>query len=322
MEINMSCYCKNKLPETKIAVIHPCEHFLHDECVSNLLKKCPYCKINIQKITLHDNVKYLKNERIKINHKSISPIYNLKLNYNNIFYASVKLCALLNEIITISSNCNLDNTLYKIMETLKIKIKINDNTKKNKVMFKDKITWIKKEDDNCKKIIISNHTNDFDGLIIYYLFRCGFIASDFINNDSIGSIVSKKCKLLTFKRGATTGMVTKIKEYLNEHKIICIFPEGAYACNDTILKFRSGAFYSNDIICPITIKYENEITDGNLQSSLLKLLSLNQDNHITVNINDFEYGPFNDSKIEEIRNNMASQLKYSLSNVSNKTIKD
>jgi hypothetical protein len=53
-----------------------------------------------------------------------------------------------------------------------------------------------------------------------------------------------------------------------------------------------------------------------------KLINSTHEKIVEVNINDFEYGPFNDEKIENIRHNMAKQLNYELSNVSNKRLID
>lgn len=76
----------------------------------------------------------------------------------------------------------------------------------------------KKKDNERKLVIISNHSHYIDSIIIYYLFRCGFVSGDFINKTDIGRIIATKLKLLIFKRGVDTNMVEKIKLYLNDQK--------------------------------------------------------------------------------------------------------
>jgi len=52
-----------------------------------------------------------------------------------------------------------------------------------------------------------------------------------------------------------------------------------------------------------------------------KLFSQDKIN-VEVTINDFEIGPFNDNQIQKIRKKMAKQLKFDLSNLSTKGLKD
>ena len=176
-----------------------------------------------------------------------------------------------------------------------------------------------KNDDNQKMVIISNHGHYIDSFIIYYLFRCGFVSSDFILHTDIGKLIATKLKLLIFKRGVDVNMVSKIKEYLNESKRIAMYPEGALVNNNNLIKFRTGAFYVNEIICPIVIKYDNVIYDDDFKQMLLKVIS-QPEIVVNVYINDFHYPPFNDEKINSIRDQMALIGKFSKSNVSNKTI--
>ena len=76
--------------------------------------------------------------------------------------------------------------------------------------------------DNEKKIVIlSNHSNYLDCLILYYLFQCGFVASDFLNTINIGKILVNKLNLLVFKREVKAGgNVERIKEYFKFQLVI------------------------------------------------------------------------------------------------------
>ena len=217
---------------------------------------------------------------------------------------------------------DLINWTEHIFTSLNFKINIIDNTKNNPIAIKNnKISWKNKKDNESKLIIISNHSHYMDSFVIFYLFRCGFISGDFINQTDIGRIIATKLKLLIFKRGADTNMVNKIKEYLNEHKKIAIYPEGAFANNETIIRFRTGAFYVGENICPVVIKYNKIIYDDDFKQFLFKLITQNE---IVVNIyiNDFFYPPFDEHKIESVRNYIADIGKLDKSRVSNKNLKD
>jgi 1-acyl-sn-glycerol-3-phosphate acyltransferase len=207
-------------------------------------------------------------------------------------------------------------------ESFNIKINLIDNTNQNPIYIKNHcINWRKKEDQNRKLVIISNHSHYLDSVVLYYLFRAGFVAGDFINQIDIGRIIASKLKLLIFKRGVDKNMVEKIKEYLEEKKKIVIYPEGAFANNETMIRFRTGAFYVGETICPVVLKYDKIIYDDDFKQMLLKILS--QGNIIiNVYINDFFYPPFNDEKIEEIRNYMIGVGGFEKSRVSNKTLKE
>jgi 1-acyl-sn-glycerol-3-phosphate acyltransferase len=228
----------------------------------------------------------------------------------------------MNKLIIVNSEKDLLNTVEYILSSFNIKINIIDNTKLNPIVIKNnKIHWKNKKDNDSKLIIISNHSHYIDSFIIYYLFRCGFVSSDFINQSDIGRIISTKLKLLIFKRGVDTNMVDKIKQYLNEQKRIAIFPEGVLANNETLIRFRTGAFYVGENICPIVIRYNKVIYDDDFKQMIFKIITQNEIS-VNVYINDFFYPPFNEQKIDSVRNFMADVGKLDKSRVSNRNLKE
>ena len=69
-------------------------------------------------------------------------------------------------------------------------------------------------------------------------------------------------------------MVEKIKEYLNTvNNRIAIFPEGAFFNNNTLGRFRTGAFYTEAPVCPIIIKYNKIPYADSFNEFLLKIVS-------------------------------------------------
>lgn len=360
--VNCSCFCsKCFFTNEKILYILPCCHIVHENCFNNYILKCQYknfdnklynvikdeskdkskdeskdelkdnniklacpqcnCVINnvLTEFKIYSKKKY---NQYKIDIKSIRIDNSSTINYMILPFSIIKLTSIVNKLILANTEKELFTTIEYILSSLNIKINIIDNTSKNPIeIIKNKISWKNKEDNDKKIIIVSNHAHYLDSLVIYYLFRCGFVTSDSINQTDIGKIISTKLKLLIFKRGVDTNMVEKIKGYLCEQKRIVIYPEGAIANNQTMLRFRTGAFYVGETICPIVIKYDKVIYDDDFNKMLLKIITQNEIN-VTMYINDFFYPPFNNNKIEEVRNSMISIGKFEKSRVSNKSIKE
>jgi hypothetical protein len=340
--VNYSCFCsKCFFSNEKILYILPCCHIVHENCFNNYILKCQYKnfdhKINTSNISLacpqcNNEIKTVLTEykinskkkynQYKIDIKSIRIDNSSMINYMTLPLSIVKFTSLVNKLILANTEKELFSTIEYALSSFNVKINIIDNTHKNPIEIKNnKITWKNKEDNNKKIVIISNHAHYLDSIVIYYLFRCGFVSSDFINQTDIGRIIATKLKLLIFRRGIDTNMVEKIKEYLKEQKRIVIYPEGAITNNETMIRFRTGAFYVGESICPIVVKYDKVIYDDDFKKMLFKLITQNE---IVVNvyINDLFHPPFDANKIEEIRDHMISVGKFEKSRVSNKSLKE
>jgi len=353
--VNYNCYCsKSFYTADRVLYILPCCHIIHEHCFNDYILKYQYKKLfntkNINNINQNDNdnnnkinnhlecpfcqnrittvlTEYKINSKKKYNQykidiKSVKIDNTASINYMILPLSIVKFTSLMNKLIIVNSEKDLLNTIEYVLSSFNIKINIIDNTKNNPIIIKNnKISWKNKKDNDSKLVIISNHSHYIDSIIIYYLFRCGFVSSDFINQTDIGRIISTKLKLLIFKRGVDTNMVEKIKGYLNEQKRIAIYPEGALANNETLIRFRTGAFYVGENICPVVIRYNKVIYDDDFKQMIFKIITQNE---IIVNvyINDFFYPPFNEQKIDSIRNFMANVGNLEKSRVSNKNIKE
>ena len=344
--VNYSCFCsKCFYANEKLLYILPCCHIVHETCFNNYVIKtqyknlnihnnsnniksffllnCPFCMIKIKTVLteykINSKKKYLQ---YKIDIKSIKLDNSATINYLILPLSIIKFTSLINKLIIVNTEKDLLSTVEFLLHSLNIKINIIDNTNKNPIiMDENKICWKKKEDQKRKLVIISNHSHFLDSIILYYLFRSGFVSGDFINQIDIGRIIATKLKLLIFKRGVDTNMVQKIKEYLNEQKKIVIYPEGAFANNNTMIRFRTGAFYVGETICPVVIKYDKIIYDDDFKQMIFKLIT-QQEIIANVYINDFFYPPFDDIQIEKIRDHMCSIGNFEKSRVSNKTIKE
>ncbi len=332
--INNMCFCKTYFSynKDKLSLLLPCSHFVHEKCINeylysnvliikNLLNKieCPICKNIVEDIIPEDKIiKDKKLNQYKIDLESLK-IYDYgNLNYIFLPFTVLKLNTFLNKLIISESEKDLLDTLEIFFRSANIKINIIDNTNKNPIKFiNNKIEWKRKKDNLSNKVLISNHSHYLDSFVLYYLFKSGFVASEFINKSDIGKIIASKCNLLIFDRSKDTNMVEKIKKYLQEQKIITIFPEGAQCNHNSMLRFRTGAFYTDAPICPIIIKYNPFIWDDDIKNLILKIFTQNQIN-IDVIINDMVYPPFNPEKINEVRNFMGKVGNLKLSRVSNK----
>jgi hypothetical protein len=347
--VNMSCICsKYFYANEKILYILPCCHIIHEKCFnshilnflyrnfnnklnqlnvdnnnSQIIIKCPSCNHMINNVLTEYKINSKKKyHQYKIDIKSIRLDNSGQINYINLPLGMVKFTSFINNAIISNSEADYLKTLEYGLHLINTKINIIDNTKNNPItIIKNKIYWINPEDINRKIVIISNHSHYLDALVIYYLFRCGFVASEFVNNSDIGRLFATKLKLLIFKRGVDVNMVDKIKEYLKEYKKITIFPEGAMSNNETLMRFRTGAFYIGEAICPIVIKYDKIIYDDDMKKMLLKLITQNEIK-INVYINDLAYPPFNDTKINDVRNKMIKIGNFENSRVSNKSVKE
>jgi hypothetical protein len=323
MDINFNCFC-NELPSVSELIVYlPCRHFAHAICVSknvlNNINVCGICKNPYEKIIIEENILKSKDKQVITNYKSIKSFNNSSPYYTLTPKSLILFNTCVNKLMRLNTINDIDDFLNFVLSSFNFKIKLLDNTKKNPFIHNgEKIVW-KNEKDNMTKIIISNHCSILDGIIIYYLFRCGFVASDIINTISLGRIIVSKIKLLVFKRGEPQGMVEKITDYLNTTKNnLCIFPEGAVSYNNSLLKFRSGAFNAWNVICPIVLNYKTNFMNEDIMTELF--LAISQPKIIVdVIINDFEYAPFN---IDKIRNKMSKIGKLNKSDVSSRNIID
>jgi len=323
---NYICGCKNNFYNNEnIMMLLPCEHFIHEKCVYKLIlhnkKQCLICNTFISDIISEDIInRKLIYKQNKIDLLSIRIPNDCQINYMTLPMAIIKFNAIMNKLIITQTKEELNDLVEHIMHLCNIKINIIDNTKKNPIIYDNKtIKWINKKDINRKIVLTPTHSHYIDSFIMYYLFKCGFVASDFINTIDIGRIIAQKADLLIFRRNKDKNMVEKIKEYLKTHNRIVLYPEGALSNQNTIMEFRTGAFYTDASICPIVIKYDPFPYDDNMQKLIFKLITA-PEIKVTVIINDLFHPPFNKDSINKVRDIMAKSGNLDKSRVSNKLI--
>lgn len=321
--VNYYCICKKKyFINDKISFVLPCSHMFHSCCIQNKTN-CLICNEKIKKLL--DEDKIFSNKKYKLYQNDILSVKITNPGSINYLILPTRLMNFLVYINTLMLSEKFDDIFYGceiLFKNIGLKINFVDNTtNKNTFYIKDgQFRWTDKYK-NSKKIIISNHSSFLDTFIQFYIFKCGFIASEFLLKTSLGRLIVHVGNVLVFKRGVDTNVVEKIKEYLKKHNQIAIFPEGMMKDNnETLFKFRTGSFYAGADICPVIIKYRNYFHDDNLVQALFKILT--QDEIIVdVYIEDIEHPPFNNERIENIRKRMAKTGEFKLSRVSNRDIK-
>lgn len=306
--LNSTCHvCDYALQWRRMEVImlNPCEHLVHKACYRQQKKKniCVICNTFVSSITRLgdiDNNNYQKCVDIL----SMSNFdVNVKVKPKNVFKNAPDLFC---EIFKIMFAKGFDEgwqICKKLLTLGNIKMKINGMEK------------IKKE----PKIFIANHTCHIDFLIIFYLFKTGFLSTSTIKNNSFTKQISEIIPILTIRFGKKSNTVEKMKEYVKKFGSICLFPEGMFTHPLTIAKFRTGAFNVGYPVYPIVIKYKNKLSDTSLLDFIFKITS-DVGDFAEVFVLDPYYPPFDDVKIETIRKDMADKGNMMLSRVSNKDV--
>jgi len=325
--VNYTCYCgKYFYNNEKILYMYPCCHIIHKTCfniklLENIIK-CPLCNNNVKKVLTEKKI-LLKDKynQEKIDIKSIRFPLDSKINYMLLPGCLIKFNLILTKLINSSilfdlfSTKNLVDIADLVFKSFNFKLNIIDNTKNNPIKIIDnKITWLNNEDQD-KLIFISNHSHDADIIILFYLLQCGLVASDNAKSSYIGKLVSNKCNFICCKDGI--DIIKQIKEYLDKMKKIIIFPEGIISNNETIIRFRNEAFQLNTPICPIVIKWKDYVYDDDMMQYIFKSMTQNEIN-VDIYINDIFYPPFDQEKIDNIRDYMAQIGNLEKSRVLNK----
>lgn len=310
--INMVCGCLEFLvANNNIIALLPCEHLIHYDCIDKIKhKRCPIC---YKKLTHIKTFKEVKRDKFKS--KDDYQLYvdmravrtNEKFSSSNLRLATrvPELMIMAGQIPFIKSVENVINLADDIMDICNIKINVIN---KNKIY-------------DGRKVIISNHVNYIDPLPIADVIPCGFVASSFVRTKWATRKVVDNYPILVIKRGQKGNVVNKMKEYLDTVGDICVFPEGAISSQDTLTRFRTGAFRTDYPVQPVVIKFNPDFYTPDLNQFAYNLVSQKKI-EVTITILNPEFPPFDDAKIENIRKKMAKTGGFALSRVSNRDINE
>ena len=310
--INSRCICNQGLGwvNDNLVMLDPCEHIFHSKCIN--FTKCPICNSEIENVY---NEKQLK-KRISGNSKFYQKYVDMicmkntnRLCKKNFAQFTSNLPAIM-DIISRMPFCRGFDDGYELCESVFSLAKI-------------KLTVIGKNNIIPKKnmVIIANHTSIMDFMVMFYVFKCGFLASSSVKDTWLGKLVADIIPILFIDRGKDVNTVDRMKTYVRNTGSLCIFPEGFIVHPETLAIFRTGSFHINEPILPVLIDYKPHVLDSSISDFLQKLASQNIIN-ITVNILQPEFPPFEDDKIESIRRKMAKKGNKALSRVSNRDVID
>lgn len=310
--LNSKCLCGTGLPwkDDKVVMAHPCEHMFHSTCVEKYCKnkKCGICKIPISR--------YWSMTDKDIHHQRFSDILSMSY-YDNMsnntparFIDSIfDLATIFARLPFASNNEDGKDICQQLLAMNNVNLKVYGLNK------------IKKE---RKKVYICNHVTILELPILFYLLETGFLASSAESDNPITQKIKKVVPLLTFNRGEKNrkiNIVDEMRKFVDKRGSICLFPEGLMKHPDALIRFRTGAFNIGYPVYAIVIRHNDIITDGFLNNFMYKL-GAKKDIHIEVHVLGPYYPPFDETKIENIRHDMAKYGKLVLSRVSNRDIKD
>ena len=309
--LNCRCSCKRSLTSKKelTIMLYPCEHLMHNSCYKNLNNNvCPICSENIEKfLTLFD--KDLHYQRFV---DILSMSYYSDLSSTTMMRFTDSIFDSLSALIRMPFTNDVKGA-KKINEDI---FALNNMTMKVYGMEK-----LKKEK---KKVFICNHVSHLEFAIIYYLFETGFLAAGIVKNSKLMDEFKKVIPFLIFDRGEKNrklNIIEQMKNFVDKHGSICIFPEGIMKHPDVLLRFRTGAFHIGYPVYSITIRHIDVISDEYLHNFLYKLGGKRNIN-IEVHVNGPYYPPFSNNDIDSIRSSMAKNGKMVLSRVSNRDVDD
>lgn len=307
--INSKCICGLGLPwiRNEVIMLDPCEHLLHFKCYIKQPFVCPLCNMVIKKIIRKND--YKKDKTLVQKCIDITSMSNFdclsKIAFDQII---INLPLLLDAIIRIP----LIKGIKSAKELCRDILSMNDIHLKIKGLSKLQ---------NGPKVFIANHTSHLDFLTIFYVLETGFLSSSVIKDNIISKNLTNILPLLIIDRGKKGNTVQKMKEYVEKNGSICLFPEGMITYPNTLIRFRTGAFYIGYPIYPIVLKYKNFIADMETPNFIFKMASHQKETIVMKILNPF-YPPFDNNKIEDVRNQMGKKGKFVLSRVSNHDINE
>jgi len=316
ININSRCICKKTLYDHKqrILMYLPCQHLISEDCYKSHQNKigtdsCHICDENISQLIDIKDVK--------------------KFNLNKQFYYDLLSVTNIDDKFQSSAFNILDN-LYDIFSILYnglIKTKPNIKSVSREVLSLNNTTvyvnGLEKinSNNNEKRIFISNHSTYLDMIVISSFINTCFLTSAIIKDTFLGNKLKDVVPCMVIKRGDNGNTVDRIKKYMKTHGSLCIFPEGHMSNPNTLCKFRSGAFNTGYPVQPIVIKYKTLPQDAHVSNFICKLASRGKV-ELYIDILDMYYPPFSDTKIEQIRQDMANVGNFYLSRVSSRDIQD
>lgn len=314
--LNPKCLCDEYLTDKvgMLVMAYPCNHIYHEKC-SKKMKFCFFCKKRV-KFFLDQNIL----EKYKYKHRTI---YQMWIDINSFNFEKKGLSALQN--IRFSLRTPYLSYLFYSCYSNPTKKNIVENIDKLFDVFNiNLIIENKYLDRNIKKIYVLNHSNYLDSLISFKVLGCGFVASSIIKQTGLMDIIQKISPCLIIDRGISKNTVEQIKDFVDKHNKIFIFPEGMITNQNTLGKFRSGAFVTGHPVQPVVIQYKTKLSNcSNVKNFVLNTFSKEQIDVVVKFLPIIKTKPFNKDFVKNYtRLQMAKEGNFYLSRVTNRIIQD
>jgi len=317
--LNSKCICGSGLiwKKYKLMMLEPCEHIIHQKCLKTLTK-CPLCNVTIDSIEstadLHEKLKKTSLRMQTYENKTYQKYIDMisMTNFDNLYSGKANMFNMIDIVGIISSFPFLsgyDDGINGCKEVLSLM--------NSKIIVKG----MKNINQKQPRVYIANHTSYLDFIVILYLLKCGFLSSSQIRESWIGKQIMNVIPLLVIERGKDKNTVEKMKKYVEKYGSLCLFPEGMITHPDTLIRFRTGAFYIGYPVYPVILRYDPIVYDTDIKRMIEKVSS-QPELTIYVDILEAELPPFNEHKIEQVRKKMGKVGNLALSRVSNRDIKD
>jgi hypothetical protein len=311
--LNSMCYCGTGLPWKMDCVVmaYPCEHMYHEKCfqkVFDTTKICKYCNKTIKrKITILDN---------DLHHQRFADILSMTFYDNMNYNTPGRFLDSVFDVASFVARLPFANNIQDGKSLCETLLSLNNLTLKVYGLEKTKL--------EKNKVYICNHVAQIELVILYYLLGTGFLASSIVDGFPLIEKIKQYIPLFTFDRGIKNrkiNIVDEMRKFVDERGSICLFPEGMMKHPDSLIRFRTGAFYIGRPLYAIIIKH-NDVLSGEYINNFLYKLGAKKDINIEVHILGPYYPPFSEKMIETIRMDMAKIGNMVLSRVSNRDIRD
>lgn len=308
--LNFECVCgRTYIKNIKLIMVLPCEHIFHDICIKkHKYTFCPICDTEINgNFRMTDSINTDMDAQRYADMLSVSNYCELSdYNASSVIDNALQMSSVIFNVPMCSGIQNSRNITDKFLSLNNTDVYVRGLDRLN---------------NRDKKVFIANHTSYMDFVIISRFIDTYFLSSSFIKETVVGRMLLNIMPVMIFKRGSSQNTVEQMKKFVETNRSICLFPEGAMCHPETIVRFRTGAFYVGEPIYPIVLRYENIKSDFNIGTFIMKSSSRDKVK-IYLDVIGPYYPPFTPEKIEQIRYDMANVGNMLLSRVSTKGVAD
>lgn len=172
----------------------------------------------------------------------------------------------------------MNNILYKILRPLIVLF--------TKVFLHPKFIGLENIPKDSNYILAGNHTNNLDCFLLITASKkdVHFLAKYELFKGLKGILFGNLGLIPVDRKNHTTKAFDKSLEYLNDNKVIGIFPEGTYPKNgEKLLDFKTGVVrmskMSNTLIIPFIITGKYRLFSNTLSIEFLKPYKVNSEDY-------------------------------------------